>query len=180
MEGKKILNETSSFLKEVLSIAAIGTTTGTLRDLKKLPDKIKLLMKGVNHVNALLDQALKLDGSFRVAKDLMSFSMADENQQRVIQHRLHKSSNGNKRKSLCEQRLHGYVQQSKQVSIVSPPPPKKCRSFLARSKNESEESIVTKLEKFERPEMEGEDGPTYSLRQLVSLSQIEKTVPFSI
>ena len=103
MEGKKILNETSSFLKEVLSIAAIGTTTGTLRDLKKLPDKIKLLMKGVNHVNALLDQTLKLDGSFRVAKDLMPFSMADEIQQRVIQHHLHKSFNGNKRKSLCEQ-----------------------------------------------------------------------------
>jgi len=103
MEGRKILNETSSFLKEVLSIAAIGTTTGTLRDLKKLPDKIKLLMKGVNQVNTLLDHALKLDGSFRVAKDLMSFSMADENQQRVIQHSLQKSSNGNKKKSLSEQ-----------------------------------------------------------------------------
>ena len=151
MEGKKILNETSSFLKEVLSIAAIGTTTGTLRDLKKLPDKIKLLMKGVNHVNALLDQALKLDGSFRVAKDLMSCSMADENQQRVIQHRLHKSSNGNKRKSLCEQRLHGYVQQ---VSIVSPPPPKKSRSFLAK------ESIVAKLEKFEAPKLCYSKGST--------------------
>jgi len=29
IEGKKILNDTSSFLKEILSIAATGTTTGT-------------------------------------------------------------------------------------------------------------------------------------------------------
>ena len=62
----------------------------------------------------------------------------------------------------------------------SPPPPKKSRSFLAKSKSESEESIVAKLEKFEPPEIEGVDGSTYSLCQLVSLSQIEKTVPFSI
>jgi len=60
---------------------------------------------------------------------------------------------------------------------VSPPPPKKSRSFLARSKNESEESIVAKLEKFQPPEIEGVDGSVYSLRQLVSLSQIEKNSP---
>ena len=152
IEGKKILNDASSFLKEILSISAIGTTTCTLRDMKKLPGKIKLLMKGVEQVHALLDQALKLDGSYRVAKDLMRCSIADENQQRVIQDRLQQYSkqppNANKRKSLCEQRLHGCVQQSKQVSIVSPPPTNKRRNFRSEAIDENEESIDTKLEKY--------------------------------
>ena len=48
IEGKKIMNDASSFLKEILSLAEIGTTTRILRDMKKLPGKNKLLMKGVD------------------------------------------------------------------------------------------------------------------------------------
>ena len=152
IEGKKILNDTSSLLKEILSLLATGAETGNVRDLKKLPIKIKLLMKGVDQVNVLLDCALKLDGSFRVAKDLMSSSIADENQQRVISDRLQQTTNANKRKSLCEQRLNGYAQQ---VSIVSPPAMKKTKNFRSNSTHGTEESIATKLLKYEAPKVHG-------------------------
>ena len=108
VQGKKILKDLSSFLQEILEIATNDTSTYS-RNFKKLPEKIKLSIRGVHEVDLLLDQAIKFDGNSRLLKQLIQSSNADENQQRVIQERLQSTPKSKKRKSPCEQRLQSKI-----------------------------------------------------------------------
>ncbi|VEU38750.1 unnamed protein product [Pseudo-nitzschia multistriata] len=167
IEGKTILTNLSSFLDEVLAIVA----SGEKRDLMKLPLKIKLMTKGVGKVVDLLDQALKYDGNFRLANDLLSATVAEEKKQRVISERLQTSAKlVNKRKSMVEQVLEKSIKNPDTPSIVSPPAKRQRR----RSSTKSADSIVTQLENYEKPNVE---GSRYCLRQLVVLTQIDTKSP---
>ena len=55
VQGKEILKDLSSFLQEILEIATNDASSGS-RNFKKLPQKIKLLIRGVHEVDLLLDQ----------------------------------------------------------------------------------------------------------------------------
>eukprot|EP00536_Pseudo-nitzschia_multiseries_P011382 jgi/Psemu1/28724/gm1.28724_g len=65
VEGKAILESASSFLSNVLDIALSGNIT--------------LLTEDVSKVNDLLNQALRHEGSLRLARNLMSAATADKN-----------------------------------------------------------------------------------------------------
>ena len=167
IEGKTILTNLSSFLDEVLTIVS----SGEKRDLMKLPLKIKLMTKGVRKVVELLDQALKYDGNFRLANDLLSATVAEEKKQKVINEMLQTSVKlVNKRKSMVEQVLEKSIKNSNTPSIVSPPAKRQRR----RSSTKEADSIVTQLENYEKPNVE---GSRYCLRQLVVLTQIDTKSP---
>ena len=168
VHGKQVLLESSALLQQILVITKAGNDA---RDLKKLPSKLHLVVKGVNDALSCIDQSLKLDRQFRLANDLMTSSIALENQQRIVNERLHKTPVSNKRKSMCEQRLS---------ALVSPSPLKK-RKLLARDKHNKLNNIknefeiaIQKLKQHAPPEME---GSRCSLHQLVSLTQKDKNSP---
>ena len=69
-EVKNILQGLFSFLQVILDILSIDSD-GCSRDLKKIPDKIKLCIRGVYESSTFLDQAIRFDGNVRQVKDTL-------------------------------------------------------------------------------------------------------------
>ena len=176
-EGKKTLKDTAAFLIDVLTIVE----TGNLNELASLPAKVDLLIKGVDKISSHIDQALRLEENLSLAKDLISSSTAQENRDLVVQDRLQQSAKTKERKSLHEQRLENATKhlQSKRTATTSSPthPSKKRRSLPSNNKsnnNEDGKILISKLENYEAP---GVEGSRYCLRQLVSLIKVDCNSP---
>ena len=60
-EGKKILLDISAFFHEILEIASVELDDSS-NHFKKLPEKLKLSIKGGDKVSALLDEEISFDG----------------------------------------------------------------------------------------------------------------------
>ena len=99
--GKVILKDTVLTLQDTLK----AVKTGDSRDLKKLLARISLLLQGLSLVNDLLDDALRLDGSSKVAQELMSADTAQGKRDQIRNNRLGQSSIKNTRKPPHELRL---------------------------------------------------------------------------
>ena len=166
MEGKRTIEDSSIFLKEVLAI----TKTGNAQDLAALPEKIHLLQKGIEKVNNHLEQILRLDGNLRLAKDLVSSSRANENSDITVRNRLLENSKltiEDNLKSLPQQRLENATK-----DVVFPPSSAK-KTKRTQSEEELQE-LIGELEKYQAPNV---DGSRYCIRQLITLLKIDQNSP---
>ena len=98
-KGKVCLDDTVLVLQDTLK----ALNSGDPRDLKKLPVRISLALKGISLVTDLLEDALRLDGTLRSAE------VAQEKRDQIRNNRLQQSSTKNIRKPEHELRLQTAV-----------------------------------------------------------------------
>ena len=107
VEGKQTLHNLLKFLEETLTLIETEfkddgfNSSVCSREFRKLSAKIKLLIRGVHRVDELLDECLKNHNNLTLAKMLLQSTIADQNEQKVIQCRLRTHAK-NKRKSESE------------------------------------------------------------------------------
>ena len=137
--GKIVLNDTVLVLEDILK----AVKSGNLQDLKKLPVRITLALEGISLVTNLLDDALRLDGNYKLSTELRSAEIAQEKREEIRNNRFQQSSTKKTRKPKHELRLQTAVhtpKKSKSKSTGSPavisPPNKKAR--LTRSNKEAD------------------------------------------
>ena len=79
-KGKIVLNDTVLVLEDVLK----AVKSGDLRALKKLPVRISLALEGISLVTNLLDDALRLDGNYKLSAELRSAEAAQAKRDECI------------------------------------------------------------------------------------------------
>ena len=122
-EGKNIPLDLSVFLHDILETTSVELDASS-KHLKNLPEQVKLSIKGVEKVSAMLDEAIAFDGYRRLVHDLLQSSAADDHQKRVIEERLQARQSPGKRKSCSEERLRAIPTSLQPPMKKAPMPPK--------------------------------------------------------